>query len=165
MATKSLHTRIKDGIATVIKNLGLSGMRGGIENLTIADITNVTYPCVMLSIGEAEDTKSVDTGTIHTTFPVRCYILDDDANLPADEDKYLAWREVLMAPFNRPPRLTNAPLLAEATEVFNLEVQPRDVIMLRGDAENQLPQWRKIMSGFIIRAEASIRRGKTTWST
>ncbi len=147
----SLHKRIKDAIAVIISGLDLTDLAGGIENLTIADESNIQYPCVMLTIGDPEDVRNGDTAHVHKTFPVRVLILDRDAQFPADEDKYLSWRERMMAQFNNPP--TGAPFLAGATEVFQLEVVPKAVV------EETFKELGKIMDGFTIRATASIQRG------
>lgn len=154
----SLQSRIKAGCASIIDDLGLK-ISGGTENLTVATHTNISLPCVMLSLGEPEEVKGLTLATVQKTFAVQIYILDNDAGqiTPEDEDRYMVWRERLMEPFNSPNRrrFGSSPellLLPNCPEVFQLKVSPRFVF------DKTLPQYQDIVTGFLVKADAAVRR-------
>ena len=137
----------------MIESLDLN-IAGGTENLTVASSTNVEMPCVMLSINDPEETKGLTQAGVQTTFSVQVYILDRDSGElePEDEDKYMRWRELLMARFNRPKRDANGERLPGCREVNGLSVSPRFVF------DKTLPQYQYVMTGFVVKAKASLGR-------
>lgn len=152
-APVSLQSRIKAGVAALIESLDLR-IPGGTENLTVASSTNVEFPCVMLSINDPEEVKGLTLATNQVTYTVLVYILDRDSGElePEDEDKYMYWRERMMAPFNSPNRGPNWVLLPNCPEVFCLKVSPRFVF------DKTLPQYQYVMTGFVVKADAAVQR-------
>lgn len=154
MAAVSLQSRIKDDIAQIIRDLNLGNLAGGIENLFVADESNIQLPCVMLTLGDAERATGGTLESRFRTYTVRVFIYDDDAqNTPESEDKYMVWRQTMMDALHQRPR-TGSPKrrLPNCPEVNGLVVNPKAVV------DDRLPQLQKIMSGFTVEASASIGR-------
>ncbi len=152
----TLHKRIHDGVWAKLTalNLVIDGLVGGIINETVMDETNIEMPCVIVSIdGEQEEMLGGTTLTKHKKYPVRVFVLSRDNEFPNDEEKLLGWRERMIAAVDNPARDTTSGLiLPGCPEVCNTEVLPKVIF------DERLPQYKYVVSGFVVKAEAFVNR-------
>jgi hypothetical protein len=153
-AATRLHRRIKVGVVAALEALDLPDMFGGVRDETFLDESNLELPCVVASIeGEVEELLGGTTLSRHMRYPVRVFYLNRDVLLPDEEEKHLEWRDRMLTRFDRPPReSTLAPLLPGCPEVCDLLVTPRVIF------DEKLPQYKYVVSGFLVKAEAFVPR-------
>lgn len=152
--TAPLYDRIQDGIVTTIKALSLTDLAGGVVKQGDISSIDVELPCVIVSIhGEQERPLGGTTLYKHRSFGVRVIIVANDLLTPDDQAKILEWRAAMMDAFDRRGRdSTTGLVLTGCAEVFQTLVTPRPVF------DENLKQFRYAVSGFVVDAEAAIRR-------
>lgn len=155
-ATYDLHERIQNGVVTVLRSLTFDGIDAGrIYNETVLEAVNFEMPCIVVSIeGEAEKIIAKTTCTRQISYPVRVFALAVDLELSGDDVKrFKGWRATAMDAFDGRRRdLTTKLVLPDCPEVFNTKVTPRVIF------DERLKQYRHVISGFVVEAEASVIR-------
>lgn len=154
------HRKIHAAIVLLLRALTFDG----IPPSQVYDETRQTdaeldmeLPCIVVSIeGEVPRVN----GSVRTTqrrgmdYPVRVYVRDRDAELPADETKYLAWRQTIENAFDQRPRdAATGYILPDVAEVYDTEITPKPVLGEKGQ------QYRDVVSGFLVVAKCFVARG------
>lgn len=157
-ASFDLHDRIQASITTILSDLfdagSFEGLLGGWKSEAVLEATNFEMPCGVTSIeGEQEEPSGNTTLYRYVKFPVRIFILATDLELPTDKAKVQGWRATI---FDNLEQRKQDPytriILPDCPEVIDIRLTPKVVF------DERLKQYRYVVSGFLAKVEAKIRR-------
>jgi hypothetical protein len=153
-STATLHTRIKAGVVALLRSLTFTDLHGGVNDEAVLEDTNFERPCWVVSVeGEQEEIIGGTTNSRMIAYPVRVFLLATDMEMPTDAAKLQEWRATAMDAFDRRQRTaTITSVLDGCTEVYATRVIPRVIF------DERLKQYRNVISGFVVKAEASVAR-------
>lgn len=157
------HDEIHEAVVDVLRglDLGVKFPASRVYNETILgqSQTNIEFPCYVASIeGESERVGGPrTTHKRHMEYPVRVFLLDKDADLPADQATYTRSRQTAMTAFDQRPRSTTAGAtlgrVLGTTDVYDCEVVPKVAF------DEKLPQYQFVVSGFVVWCKVFVARG------